>query len=85
MIGGLLLMSHASRRAHLDASTDAIDAIVEEAEALTFEGGVYGAGLASRDGALLVTGRPPAFDRGLERLAEQFESRTGRSLGMYRL
>jgi galactokinase len=85
MIGGLLLMSHASRRSHLNASTDAIDAIVEEAEALTFDGGVYGAGLASRDGALLVTGRPPAFDRGLERLAEQFESRMGRSLGMYRL
>lgn len=85
MIGGLLLMSHASRRSHLEASTDAIDAIVEDAEALTFEGGVYGAGLASRDGALLVTGRPPAFDRGLERLAEEFESRTGRTLGMYRL
>ena len=85
MIGGLLLMSHASRRSHLDASTDEIDAIVEDAEALTFEGGIYGAGPASRDGALLVTGRPPDFDRGLERLAEEFEARTGRSLGTYRL
>ena len=85
MIGGLLLMSHASRRSHLDASTDEIDAIVEDAEALTFEGGIYGAGLASRDGALLVTGRLPAFDRGLERLTEEFEARTGRSLRMYRL
>jgi len=85
MTGGLLLMSYASRRSHLDAATNEIDAIVEDAEAVTFESGVYGAGLASRDGALLVTGRPPAFDRGLERLTEEFEARTGRSLRMYRL
>lgn len=84
MIGALLLMSHASHRANFGDSTRRIDAVVDDVEDLTFAGGIYGAGLASRDGAVLVTGRPPSFDDGLQSLADAFASRTGQSFRVLR-
>ena len=84
MIGALLLMSHASHRAHFGDSSDRIDAVVADVEDLTFAGGVYGACLASRDGAVLVTGRPPSFASGLQSLADAFASRTGEAFRVLR-
>ncbi len=84
MVGGLLRMSHASRRATVGAPAEAIEALVDDTESLTLDGTLYGAGAGSRNGAVLVTGRAPAFADGLARLTEQFETRTGRALRVLR-
>jgi len=61
MIGALLLMSHASLRDHLEGTTRLADEVIEAVESMTLKG-VYGACMTSRDGLILVTGRPHALD-----------------------
>jgi len=61
MIGALLLMSHASLRDQIQASTPVADAVVDAVESLTLDG-VYGACMTTRDGLILATGRPHALD-----------------------
>ncbi|PEN13426.1 hypothetical protein CRI94_08875 [Longibacter salinarum] len=65
MIGALLLMSHASLRDYLEATTALADEVVEAVESVMLEG-VYGACMTSRDGLILVTGRPHALDNLLD-------------------
>lgn len=72
MIGALLLMSHASQRDEWDGTHAAADAVVKEAETHTHDG-IYGACMTGRSGAVLLTGRPNAFEHGLRRLAEAVE------------
>lgn len=61
MIGALLLMSHASIRGQIQASTPVADAVVDAVESLTLDG-VYGACMTTRDGLILAAGRPHALD-----------------------
>jgi len=77
MIGALMLMSHASQRDHWDSSPEATDTLVEEAERRTY-GGLYGACMTGRAGAVLVTGRPQNVGSELRRLAEAVASRQSR-------
>lgn len=69
MIGGLLLMSHASQRDEWNGTSPAADALVAEAETRTHDG-LYGACMTGRSGAVLVTGRPNAFEEGLRHVSE---------------
>lgn len=79
MIGALLLMSHDSRRTQWGDTSAPVDFVVETAEGLTIDG-LYGACMTERDGAVLVTGRPPSFEDGLRRLNDAFAEAFGRSL-----
>jgi galactokinase len=79
MVGALQLMSHASRRDVFDATAPSIDALVAEAESLTLDG-VYGAGMCSRTGAVMITGRPTALPDSLHALGAAFEEEAGRPL-----
>jgi galactokinase len=65
MIGALLLMSHASLRDALEGTTDLSDEVVEAVESMMLDG-AYGACMTSRDGLILVTGRPHALDNLLD-------------------
>jgi galactokinase len=76
MIGALMLMSHASQRDHWHGTTAAADAVVAEAETRTHDG-LYGACMTGRTGAVLVVGRPRAFDDELRRLADAVEAHHG--------
>jgi galactokinase len=76
MIGALLLMSHASQRDDWGGTHDAADAVVEEAETRTHDG-LYGACMTGRSGAVLLTGWPDNFERGLQHLANAVESALG--------
>ena len=78
MIGALLLMSHASQRDDWTGTSDAIDAVVTEAERHTHDS-LYGACMAGRSGAVLVTGRPNNFTRGLRHLVDAVEPVLGHS------
>lgn len=69
MIGALLLMSHASQREHWESSTAAVNAIVDETES-RMHGGLYGACMTGRSGAVLVAGRTNAFGEELRHLVE---------------
>ncbi len=84
MIGALLLMSHNSRRTHWDSTSAPIDFVVEAVESLTIDG-LYGACMTERDGAVLVTGRPPSFAEDLRRLNDAFEDAFDRPLRMLRV
>lgn len=84
MIGALLLMSHNSRRTHWGSTSAPIDFVVETVEGLTIDG-LYGACMTERDGAVLVTGRPPSFADGLRRLNDAFEDAFDRPLRMLRV
>jgi galactokinase len=61
MIGALMLMSHASLRDQIKATTPTADAFVKAIESPTLDG-IYGACMTARDGLILVTGRPHALD-----------------------
>lgn len=76
MIGALMLMSHASQRDHWHGTADAADAVVAEAETRTHDG-LYGACMTGRTGAVLVVGRPRAFDDELRRLADAVQAHHG--------
>ena len=76
MIGALLLMSHASQRDDWAGTSDAVDAVVQAAESRT-HGGLYGACMTGRSGAVLVTGRPNAFGEELRHLADAVEPTLG--------
>lgn len=69
MVGGLLLMSHASQRDNWESTTRSADAVVEEVEAET-NSALYGACMTGRAGAVLVAGRPGSFGHGLRRLSD---------------
>ncbi len=69
MIGALLLMSHASQRDDWEGTSAAADAAVREAENRTY-GGLYGACMTGRSGAVLVVGRPDGFGEELHRLSD---------------
>lgn len=69
MIGALLLMSHASQRDYWKSTSEAVDAVVDEAETRTHDG-LYGACMTGRSGAVLVAGRPGSFDEELRHLAD---------------
>ena len=56
-----MLMSHASLRDQIEATTPTADAFVEAVESPTLDG-IYGACMTSRDGLILVAGRPHALD-----------------------
>jgi galactokinase len=79
MVGALLLMTHASRRDAFEATTPEADALVAEAEVMTFDG-VYGAGQTARTGHVVVAAQPRALPAALDRLAAAFAQRTGRDL-----
>jgi galactokinase len=76
MVGALMLMSHASQRDQWGGTTEAADAVVAEAETRTHDG-LYGACMTGRTGAVLVVGRPRAFDRELQTLIEAVAARLG--------
>jgi len=76
MIGALLLMSHASQRDDWDGTSDAADAVVQATENQT-HGGLYGACMTGRSGAVLVAGRPNAFADELHHLTNAVESTLG--------
>jgi galactokinase len=78
MIGALLLMSHASQRDDWEGTSDAADAVVRATENQT-HGGLYGASMTGRSGAVLVTGRPNAFEDELHHLVDALESTLGHS------
>ena len=84
MIGALLLMSHDSRRTQWECTSAAADRIVRVVEGLTFDG-LYGACMTERDGAVLVTGRPPSFPDALQHLDDAFAPPDDRSLRVLRL
>jgi galactokinase len=67
MTGALLLMSHASQRDDWTATPEAADAVVKAVETRTHES-LYGACMTGRSGAVLVTGPPDNFERGLRHL-----------------
>ena len=70
MIGALLLMSHASQRDEWEGTSTAADRIVAEAESRTHDG-LYGACMTGRSGAVIVAGRPNAFERELRQLSNE--------------
>lgn len=74
VVGALLLMSHASRRDDLQASTEEVEFILTHAE--TAEG-VYGARMAGPGfgGRVLLVGRPFLLPDIVDRIAEQYEQR----------
>jgi galactokinase len=82
MIGALMLMSHASQRDHWHGTTEAADAVVAEAETRTHDG-LYGACMTGRAGAVLVVGRPRAFDDELRRLADAVDTHHGYTPRMF--
>lgn len=77
MIGALLLMSHASLRDQIKATTPTADAFVEAVESLTLDG-VYGACMTSRDGLILVTGRQNALDNLLATIPDPVQDTASR-------
>ena len=77
MIGALMLMSHASQRDHWESTPEATDVLVEEAERRTY-GGLYGACMTGRAGAVLVAGRPQDVAAELHRLGDAVAPRQPR-------
>lgn len=67
MFGALLLMSHASLQKDWGGTTEAVDLVVHETEAMSIDG-MYGACLTSRGGAVLVVGQPFMVPRCLDRV-----------------
>lgn len=72
MFGALLFMSHASLRMDWKATTEMVDFVVQEVEAMSLEG-MYGACVTSRGGCVLLVGQPFALPRCLDRVQEAFE------------
>ena len=77
MIGALLLMSHASLRDQIEATTPTADAFVEAVESLMLDG-IHGACMTVRDGLILATGRPHALDNLLATLPDSVEDTASR-------
>ncbi len=77
MIGALLLMSHASLRDQIEATTPTADAFVQAVEAPTLDG-VYGACMTSRDGLILVTGRTHALENLLATIPDPVQNTASR-------
>jgi galactokinase len=76
MVGALLLMAHASLRDVWNGSYAPADALVNAVEART-HAGLYGAGLTDRGGAVLVAGRPDAFEDGPQVLIDAAQETGG--------
>lgn len=77
MIGALLLMSHASLRDQIKATTPTADAFVEAVESLMLDG-IHGACMTARDGLILATGRPHALDNLLAALPDSVQDTASR-------
>jgi galactokinase len=77
MFGALLLMSHASLRDEWACTDPRVDFIVEQAEAMSFDG-LYGAFASGRSGCALLLGKPfavpPRLDAIQAAYAERFET-----------
>jgi len=84
MVGGLLLMSHASLREDWQGTHAAADTLVEAVESHPHHG-LYGACMTERGGAVLVVGRPNEFETGLQSLVETLESVHGTTPCVLRL
>ncbi len=78
MFGALLLMSHASLRHDWGRTSDEVDFVVEQVEAMTLEG-MYGASVSGRGGCVLVVGQPYVVPLCLDRVKTAFEDRFGRT------
>ena len=78
MFGALLLMSHASLRDDWKRTSETVDFVVEQVEAMSLDG-MYGASVTGRGGCVLVVGQPFLVPRCLRRIQEGFEARFGHS------
>ena len=76
LFGALLLMSHASVRDDWGRSSDPVNFVVEEAEAMTLDG-MYGASVSGRGGCVLVVGQPYVVPLWLDHVKTAFEDRFG--------
>ena len=76
MFGALLLMSHASLRDDWGRTSEAVDFVVEQVEAMSLDG-MYGASVTGRGGCVLVVGQPFLVPRCLSRIQTGFEARFG--------
>jgi galactokinase len=74
MVGGLLLMSHASRRDDWQATHERPDFLVDQVEGMTMES-MYGASMTGRNGYVVVVGQPFAVPPALDRIVEAFQQR----------
>ena len=71
MLGGLLLMSHASVQSDWKGSDEQVDFVVEEISKSGSEG-MYGACVTGRSRCVLVAGQPLVFARTMASVAEGF-------------
>ncbi len=78
MFGALLLMSHASLRDLWGSTSEALDFVVRQAEALSADG-IYGACMTGRGSCVLVAGHPFVVPRALDQMAAAFEAEFGRA------
>lgn len=76
MFGALLLMSHASLRNDWESTTEEVDFVVEQVEAMSVEG-MYGACMTGRGGCVLMLGQPFIVPRCLDRIQTAGEARFG--------
>ena len=76
MLGALLLMSHASVRDDWGRTSDEVDYVVEQVEAMSLDG-MYGASVTGRGGCVLIVGKPFVVSGCLERIQAGFEARFG--------
>ena len=82
MLGGLLLMSHASVQSDWQGTDECVDFVVEEIRRLGAEG-MYGACMTGRSGCVLVAGQPLAVPRAMAGLAQAFTERFGAPLRIW--
>lgn len=76
LFGALLLMSHASLRDDWGHTSDEVDFVVEQVEAMTLDG-MYGASVSGRGGCVLIVGQPFVVPLCLDRVKAAFEERFG--------
>ena len=76
LFGALLLMSHASVRDDWGRTSEAVDFVTEQVEAMTLDG-MYGASVSGRGGCVLVVGQPYVVPLCLDRVRTAFEERFG--------
>ena len=78
LFGALLLMSHASLRDDWRRTSDEVNFVVEQVEAMTLDG-MYGASVSGRGGCVLVVGQPFTVPLCLDRVKTAFEDRFART------
>jgi galactokinase len=73
LFGALLLMSHAVQRVEGEATSERVDFVVDQVEAMSLDG-MYGACMSGSGGCVLVVGQPFVVPQCLDRVKAAYEA-----------